>query len=428
MARTPVVLVHGYSDSGRSFRAWRDLLVEHGYRPEEVRVCSYRTQTNEVTIKDLAEGFDRALRAQAGLGDGQPFDAIVHSTGMLVVRSWLTQYAGRRTRLKHLIGIAPATWGSPLAHKGRSWLGAIFKGNRDVMDPDFMDAGHEVLDALELGSRFTWDLAHLDLLGGETYYGPSDRTPWVFTLCGIESYTGLRGIVNAPGTDGTVRWAGCALNTRKIRLDLTIERTTAGRATVAPWTNVDSSFVPIAGVNHGTILTDPRKGDKLVDLVLRALQVRTRKDYGQWQRAAAAGTAPAHTRLERDLGLWQQFVVRATDERGDPIDDYHLQLVSPEDNPFREAAAFELDVHTYRRDPSLRCFHLDLRKLQSGDHGRLRVRVMASAASTLVTYHGHGSEKAPGDGVDGAGKWDGQLDIASVLGEQHVKLFYPFTT
>jgi len=427
----PVVLLHGYSDAGPSFRAWRDVLVAHGHDPRRVHVSTYKTLSNEVTIRDLAEGFDRALRAQAGLDEGESFDAIVHSTGMLVMRAWLTQYAGRKSRLKRLVGLAPATWGSPLAHQGRSWLGAIFKGNKDAIAPDFLEAGDAVLDALELGSRFTWDLAGLDLLGRDVSYGPDGTTPWVFIVCGIESYSGLRGIVNAPGTDGTVRWAGCALNTRKIVLDLTRaprRRAARDRVAIAPWSHIDSPLVPIAGVNHGTILTDPAKGERLVDLVLRALAVSTRREYEAWQAGAAKGTAGARARLRDELGEWQQFVVRALDERGDPISDYHLQLVTRDDNPLRETAAFELDVHAYKADPSLRCFHLDLRRLRNVGQGRLRVRVMASSGSTLVTYTGFGSEKVTAAGTQPDGKWDAQLDISKVLGDERVKLFYPLTT
>src|SRR5262249_7697423 len=96
--------------------------------------------TNEITIKDIAEGFDRALRTHCGTDKDQPFDAIVHSTGMLVLRCWLTTNPIGRQRLKLLIGLAPATFGSPLAHKGRGFIGAIFKGNR-VLGPDFLEAG-----------------------------------------------------------------------------------------------------------------------------------------------------------------------------------------------------------------------------------------------------------------------------------------------
>ena len=120
MPRNPIVLVHGYSDDGAAFKVWERILEQRGYDVAMVHACSYRSLTNEVTIKDIAEGFDRALQLRAGLDADEPFDAIVHSTGMLVIRAWLTAYAGRRDRLKHLIGLAPATFGSPLAHKGRS--------------------------------------------------------------------------------------------------------------------------------------------------------------------------------------------------------------------------------------------------------------------------------------------------------------------
>ena len=170
----PIVLIHGYSDQGDSFKKWQKELSNRGYDTTTISICSYVTLSNEVTIKDIGEGFNRALGLQAGLMNDEPFDAIVHSTGMLVIRSWLVNYPGRLDRLKRLIGLAPATYGSPLAHKGRSWLGAIFKGNKDF-GPDFLEAGDKVLDGLELGSKFTWDLAHIDLLGADTFYGPTKK-------------------------------------------------------------------------------------------------------------------------------------------------------------------------------------------------------------------------------------------------------------
>ncbi len=132
MTRNPVVLIHGYSAEGKSFDKWVEALLNRGYDIKHIHIWSYRTLTNEVTIKDIAEGFDRALRIREGLDSDQPFDAIVHSTGILVIRAWLTTYRERRDRLKHLIGLAPASFGSPLASKGRGWLAAIFKGNREI--------------------------------------------------------------------------------------------------------------------------------------------------------------------------------------------------------------------------------------------------------------------------------------------------------
>ena len=144
MSSRPVVIVHGYSDHAQSCGEWCRQLRKAGYAASDIHVTDYITLSNEITIKDIAEGFDRAIRLQAGLRSGEPFDAIVHSTGMLVLRSWLLTYEARRDRLKHLIGLAPATFGSPLAHQGRSMLGAIFKGSKAI-GPDFLEQGDRVL-------------------------------------------------------------------------------------------------------------------------------------------------------------------------------------------------------------------------------------------------------------------------------------------
>jgi hypothetical protein len=423
MQRNPVVLVHGYSDDATAFKEWERILEQRGYDVGMIHACSYRSLTNEVTIKDIAEGFDRALRIRTGLSEDQPFDAIVHSTGMLVVRSWLTAYAGRRERLKHLIGLAPATFGSPLAHKGRSWLGALFKGNRHL-GPDFLEAGDKVLDGLELASRFTWDLAHLDLLGDETFYGPTRRTPYVFIFCGNRSYTGLRQLVNEAGSDGTVRWAACPLNTRKIILDITRDPEREGsekRISVADWKNTDIPLVLVDGKNHGTILSEP--GEGLADLVDGALRVSSAAAFTDWIADATKRTKQVREKVDE----WQQFIVRVIDERGDPVPDYNIQL-------FRREALnsgihqFDVDVHTYRGDSSLRCFHVRLRDLDYGNLPNLWIRVIASSGSQLVGYSGFGSGKTGEAAAAREAKWDGSLDLSSLADDTGIKFFYPFTT
>src|SRR5690349_16107409 len=121
----PILLVHGYSAGGLDFKPLCDKLIARNVRAIDLNIGNYVSLNNEISIKDIAEGFDRAIRCKPGLDGNQEFDAIVHSTGMLVVRSWLTNYGAaagsndRLKRLKHLIGLAPATWGSPQAHRGR---------------------------------------------------------------------------------------------------------------------------------------------------------------------------------------------------------------------------------------------------------------------------------------------------------------------
>ena len=120
--------------------------------------------------------------------------------------------------------------------------------------------------------------------------------------------------------------------------------------------------------------------------------------------------------------------MRVTDERGDPVNDYNIQL-------FRREAAnsgihqFDVDVHTYRGDASLRCFHVRLRDLDYRKLPNLWIRVIASSGSQLVGYSGFGSLKEAGVAAPlREAKWDGSLDISSLSDDTGIKFFYPFTT
>jgi len=54
----PLVFVHGYSDKGASWAAWREVLHRRlDLDPADMRTCTYVSLNNEVTIKDLAEAF-----------------------------------------------------------------------------------------------------------------------------------------------------------------------------------------------------------------------------------------------------------------------------------------------------------------------------------------------------------------------------------
>ncbi|MBN1238413.1 MAG: hypothetical protein JXB36_07915 [Gammaproteobacteria bacterium] len=430
MPSRPIVLVHGYSDQGESFKAWQEALTQRGYDATTIHLGNYVSLSNEITIKDIAEGFERALQ-NCALKDGSPFDAIVHSTGMLVLREWLAgttnednEIAERRqARLKHLIGLAPATFGSPMAHKGRSWLGAVFKGSK-VPGPDFMEAGDLVLSGLELGSGYTWDLAHRDFFADPAVYGRSAATPYPFIFVGLRDYGALGRLATDPGTDGTVRWAGVGFNSRKINVNLTIEPTRRQRITIEPWKNVAVPQVFLPDLNHGTILREPSKA--LVDMVLEALDVASGPQYEAWAAKHCARNAAALK--SRRARRWQQLIVRATDERGDGISDYFVELGTVADRRFRRLREFDMHVHAYSENRSYRCFHVDLDRLKPENHKALALRVIASSGTELVGYHGFNSD----DGLDvparERNKWDAIIEFDASIGSKDVKFFYPYTT
>jgi hypothetical protein len=439
----PVVFVHGYSDKGASWAAWREILRRRlGINDADMRTCTYVSLNNEVTIKDLAEAFDRALATQGGLDADAPFDALVHSTGMLVVRSWLAADPLRGKRLKRLIAFAPATFGSPLAKKGRSWLGSVFKGNKHL-GPDFLDAGDRILDDLELASAFSWRLADEDALADPARYDAGPDTPYVFVFCGTGTYSGLRKLVDKPGTDGTVRRAGCGLNVRAIELDMTekgmvarrVAADAAGAADPRPhrvvadkWLNVS---IPVHlvddptspdGLNHATILSNPPA--ELQDLVIAAFEMTaadrdTDAGYRGWlEKADAEG------RFKKFPEEYQQFIIHAVDERGDPITDYNLQLFRA-DGVEAQVTQFDAEVDVYSSDASYRCFHVDVAGLvpqQGRPTPGLIIRIIASSGTPYVGYIGHGYEEQTEPG-----SWDASLHFDGAALDQ-ISFFRPYTT
>jgi hypothetical protein len=250
----------------------------------------------------------------------------------------------------------------------------------------------------------------------------------VFVFCGARGYRGLGALANSPGTDGTVRWAGCALNSRKVVLDLSADCADSARVQVLGWTQDDVPMHPIANVDHGSILSAPPPA--LTQMVIDALRVSSRPAYAEWSERA---DAVVHD-TRKAMVPWQQFVVRAVDERGDGIPDWNLQLA------LRDGTALEpfaQDVHVYSGDPSYRSFHVNLSQLKDvavlgGRPRRLTAQLYASTGTPRVLYSGAMVEAARNfAGVEApnrAGTWYGTLDLSSVLPGGAVRFFHPFTT
>lgn len=394
-----LILIHGYSDQGASFDTWAGELRDRGVDAQSINVCNYISLNNEITISDIGEGLARAADDLGWLAD-QEFDAIVHSTGMLVIRAWLCNNLKRRSYLKHLIGLAPATWGSPLAHMGRSWLGAIVRGNKQF-GPDFLNAGDKVLDALELGSKFTWDLSHRDLLNPAPLFTTGPESPYVAVFIGNQGYPGIKELIDKPGTDGTVRWAGCALNTRKISVDLRKADVSSSRVQMIPWAEGRLSIPMFAvdGKNHTSLLREP--ADALPDLIFEFLSVSSGDEYNAWVDKAKRWSAPALEKMKQDkngtFDGWQQFVTHVMDEYGDPVSDYVVDLYrqDPTNLEGKELVAanvqeFDLDVHAYAADQSYRCFHVRIPQNTAGNGpGELWMTLNASSGTDLIAYQGY---------------------------------------
>jgi hypothetical protein len=228
-----------------------------------------------------------------------------------------------------------------------------------------------------------------------------------------------------------VRRAGCGLNVRKIILDLTKrhvvldpKRTgTIPRFNIPEWTNAHIPVHLVDDLNHGTILTDPTA--ELISLVTDALKVDSADDFATW-----LAKADAHGRMATMGEQFQQFIVRALDERGDPIDDYHLELSTGSAAAADAIDAFDEDVAVYDGDASYRCFHVDVRAFAGISD--LKMRIIAKAKSTHIEYLGYEAEESAPDAdlpVTSQETWDAEFDLAPLLHPDHKPPFLlPYTT
>jgi hypothetical protein len=454
----PLVLIHGYSDSAKGFRHWRDTLIEKkGLDPSRVHIVNYISLANEVTIRDIAEGFNRALTKEAGIGEDEPFDAIVHSTGMLVIRAWLTRYASmgekdikRIGRLRHLIALAPATNGSPVAHKGRSWIGALVKGSKDF-GPDFLESGHQILSALELGSKFTWDLAEQDMFGegNNARFVEGSSSPYVFTICGdsglgfaADLATGAVG-TKINGSDGVVRWAGAALNSRRLLIDYTGEQVSyqgnrpKPSIVPSPWNNQNNLLVLWPGLNHGDIMR-PKDGDPLIDLVSNALEVGSDHAFNEWNRHATdLAQAVREAKGSKRPDQWQQLVIRVIDERGDGVDDWTISLQKRHKGMSSYESVKIDDLHPYEKDKSYRCLHLNLTDAgldpangQTLDIDSFKMKLSLNTGSDYLLYYAHRQDGSSSKRGSIRGLSELEVDIIGYLipGENSFGLLKAYTT
>jgi hypothetical protein len=455
-----VLLIHGYSANWTGFIPWNDALTAAGVDTTPIAIGNYVTLNNEVTIKDLGEAFDRALQFtpwSTGTNDDTfTFDAIVHSTGMLVLRQWLTSDPyhptdprSRIRRLKHLVGLAPATFGSPQAKQGRSWLGALVKGNKDL-GPDFLNAGDQVLLGLELASSYTWNLAHKDMLIDPPMYQTGSDTPYVTVFIGNIGYTGISAAANSPGSDGTVRWAGCALNTRKISFDLRrsprlIDATgKSTRCIISPWAEgrIAVPMIAVDDKNHGTIISAPDPDVR--DFIVRFLHLSNAEDYAAWEAAALNFGQPSLEKMNTESmsgtsggAGWQQLVIHMVDDHGDGVPDFNFQLFIGDDLTQSDDPSFPsvpLIADAYTGDNSYRCFYIriDPEMLILNTPGesskKMWIELIASSGSDLIQYNAYTGDdnSAQSLTVDHSGGSPVKFDITNLT--HGGSLLYPYTT
>ena len=382
MSDRPVVILHGWSDVSASFEPLARLLRA---RLDDrdisiIQLADYISMEDEVRFDDIVSAMETAWRRN-GLPTGRgSVDAIVHSTGGPVIRDWLQRnYGLGDAPIRHLVMLAPANFGSPLAHKGRSLAGRIWKGFI-VKRPQgaAFETGTRILKGLELASPYSWELAERDRFGdGGEMYGPGN------VLCTVlvgQNAGGLsNAIANEDRWDGTVRVATANMDCARMKVVFPADPTDA--EPVIHEAEV-SSGMTVFGVldrhDHGSIklaqtegrslarVERTRRDSDLLSYIVRALTVSD-DDFERWRNTLAGRNRELLERADRartsEKHGYQNTVVRVQDQYGVGVEDFLIEFFEKDDDRSRfsrklHRAAFR-SVHAYSDDRSHRSFYID---------------------------------------------------------------------
>ncbi|MCW8826476.1 MAG: hypothetical protein OQK78_08635 [Gammaproteobacteria bacterium] len=219
----PILLIHGYSSEGKENTVeeiygtlpndLRDMFGDDAV--VELNLSRWISLNDGISLDDVSFAMERALQTEYAELLQSGFHVVIHSTGALVVRNWISLFSPKPSPIKNLIHLAGANFGSGLAHIGR---GQLARWGRLI----FGDTGRgmKVLNELEFGAWKTLNM-HLEfLLPGNDMY--DDFKVQEFCMNGSQTLSYLRPIpiryVKEDSADNTVRTSACNLNFNYIQV------------------------------------------------------------------------------------------------------------------------------------------------------------------------------------------------------------------
>jgi len=322
-----LVLIHGWSDCSASFKALKQSLAGL-FAAEDIYFVDYESREDHLSFDDVVDGMRDQLRAKKLIGKddtvtpGNELNVIVHSTGGLVVRDFISRYFGHRIAdcpIKRVVMLAPANFGSPLAHLGKSTLGSFMTGRKEL--GNFFDTGRQILSGLELGSSYQWELAARDLLHKVQFY--SGKSIQATVLVGLAKYDGIKQAVNRPGTDGTIVISGSNLNSVKFTFDFSTG--------VYNWdhkqTISESAFGVFPSINHSTIVDSA--SDQKHDIhktIVRALSTKNDQEFDALRKDLVTLSNKSYAESKPSEPQFQQFMVRVIDDFDHAVKDYRIEF------------------------------------------------------------------------------------------------------
>lgn len=367
----PLLIIHGWSDDASSFAPLADALAGTGRDVDNLYLGDYVSLDDDVRIRDLVAGLSRAWQQKNLPNTARSVDVIVHSTGGLIIRDWMdTEYVskGLKPPVHNLVMLAPANFGSPLAHKGRAFYGRVIKGFSSLKP---LQTGTHILKALEMASPYSWNLAERDRFGDNAMSASGVRTT---VIVGNTGYRGISSLANEAGSDGTVYVATANLNCASVQIHFP-EGDRKPKVTAIRQSRGDTAFLVKQGFDHSSItLKDPQHSGntELLGNIVEALSITNAADFKSWvtrcqQQSDALTARNAGSRDEHKHGF-QNTVFRVRDDYGFHVCDYVVEFYHDTDSK-RDLLAELFNrkvlekVHAYKDDSALRSFMIDCGEL-----------------------------------------------------------------
>lgn len=377
---TLTLIIHGWSDTSKSFVDIARFLSNSGHEVVNIYLADYKSMHDEISLQDVGQAMQEALRDHALSLEPKSFNAVVHSTGGIVVREFLKQHCRDAkgnfdpslSPISNLLMLAPANFGSPLAKMGKSMVGRLFKGWK--WDGPF-ETGKRLLHALELASPITYALSKEDLFNPSF---PIFKKANVLTtvLVGSNAYeSAMRRLLHENGTDGTVRVATANLNARHLKIDFA-DPSQPRTEWLEP--NYGEIAFAVLDRNHTTIHKDVAANrEEWRDLVLKALSVKESeyddhlKECREVTRDTFKTGQGAH-RIEKRKRFheYMNVVFYVHDQYGESIPDYFIEFyqdLEDEDEKVMTKIHSEIleSVKVNSTDSSYRSLFFDVTDLQN---------------------------------------------------------------
>lgn len=338
MSKKDVLFLHGWSGDRTSYGKIPQLLQGEGYNVIELHLGKYTSGDDQLSIDDYSIAMEDAINDPSNRIQ-HPFDVVIHSTGVLIIRKWLSDYYKNASDspVRNFIMAAPANNGSRLAGYGKKlpW-----------------DWGNKVLYALELGSGYTWNLnwewmnnqLHNSIPGLKLFHLQGILNdidfPKFFERIDNLFHLDIPGF-EEKGSDNTVRFCASNLNMKgtKLKINETIDN-----ATIKQINNIPVVVFPDRshfGSKHGILAAINDKDDEVYQNILNILN----------------GNNPSPSSLD-EYPFFSMLNIRVVDQLGNPVEDFITRFYFGKENEKEEIQI----VHRYE-NKEIDCFYMQFKDL-----------------------------------------------------------------